>query len=88
MLELAHIRLSYQAFGEKMDLPLKLLMSKPDGRAKGTSLDLGKIPQVSQKYCELMGIDPETQLPKRMELERLGMKDVADKLEDSDSKEA
>jgi aldehyde:ferredoxin oxidoreductase len=87
LLELAHIRLCYRAFGEKMELPLKLLMPKPDGRSKGSSLDLAKIPQVSQRYCELMGIDPETQLPKRAELERLGLKDVADMLDGLDSKE-
>jgi hypothetical protein len=70
-----------------MVLPLKLLMPKPDGRSKGSSLDLGKIPQLSQRYCELMGIDSETQLPKRAELERLGLKDVADMLDGLDSRE-
>ena len=87
LLELAHIRLCYRAFGEKMELPLRLLMPKPDGRSKGSSLDLGKIPRVSQRYCELMGIDPETQFPKRAELERLGLKDVADMLDGLHSKE-
>jgi aldehyde:ferredoxin oxidoreductase len=81
LLELTHVRLSYRAFGEPMSLPSKLLLPKPDGRSKGSHLDLGKVPQVARGYCELMGIDPDTQLPTRKELERLGLNDVANMLE-------
>jgi hypothetical protein len=78
---MTHVQLSYRALGEPMTLPTKLLLPKPDGRSQGSFLDLGKVPQVARGYCELMGIDPDTQLPTRKELERLGMNDVANMLE-------
>ena len=62
-------------------------MPKPDGQFQDAFLDTPKIPQVTNRYYELMGIDAWTRLAKREELERLGVKDVADMLEDLDPKE-
>ncbi|MFC2027772.1 aldehyde ferredoxin oxidoreductase N-terminal domain-containing protein [Chloroflexota bacterium] len=87
LLELAYHQLCVQAFGIKDSIPLKLVKPRPDGYYKGATFDLGKAPMVIKRYCELMGIDPETLLPLRSELERLGMSDVADYLERLDSKD-
>jgi hypothetical protein len=65
-----------------------MLMPKPDGQFKGAFLDIEKIPQVTNRYYEIMGIDPWTHLPKREELERLGLKDVADMLDNLEEKAA
>ena len=81
LLELAYIKLCERVFGEMEEIPFKLLMPKPDGRSKGSILDIAKIPGVTNRYYELMGIDPWTHLPTRQELERLRMKDVADTLD-------
>jgi hypothetical protein len=58
-----------------------MLVPRPDGHFKGAIIDIEKALQVLSRYCELMGVDPATKLPLRSELERLGMKDVADMLD-------
>jgi aldehyde:ferredoxin oxidoreductase len=88
LLELAYHQLCVRAFGEPEEIPFKLLRPRPDGYFKGASFDLGKIPQVTAKYCELMGVDPTTKLPLRSELERLGMNDVAYTLDKAEEKAA
>jgi hypothetical protein len=45
---------------------------RPEGDALG---------MVQEDYCKLRGYDHETGVPIRDELEKLGMKDVADKLD-------
>ena len=86
LLELAYHQLCVREFGEPDEIPFKLLRPRPDGYFKGASFDLGKIPQVTAKYCELMGVDPTTKLPLRSELERRGLKDVADMLDKLEEK--
>jgi aldehyde:ferredoxin oxidoreductase len=81
LLELAYVRLCERVFNEPEELALKILVPRPDGHFKGATIDIGKIPEVTNRYYEIMGIDPWTRLPKREELERLGLKDVADMLE-------
>lgn len=88
LLELTHIKLCERAFGEIEPIPFKMLRPKPDGQFKGYALDIEKIPQVTNRYYEIMGIDPWTHLPKREELERLGLKDVADMLDNLEEKAA
>jgi aldehyde:ferredoxin oxidoreductase len=81
LLELAYHQLCVRAFGVPYSIPVKLAKPRPDGHYKGAKFNLAKMPQVIKRYCELMGLDPETRLPLRSELARLGMHDVADMLE-------
>ena len=81
LLELAYHQLCVRAFGEQEEIALKMLVPRPDGHFKGATIDIEKALQVLSRYCELMGVDPATKLPLRSELERLGMKDVADMLD-------
>jgi len=81
LLELAYAQLCYRAIGEEEEICVRGLEPRPDGLFKGYKIDVEKLPQVMAKYYDLMGIDMDTMLPKRKELERLGMKDVADMLE-------
>jgi hypothetical protein len=37
--------------------------------------------KVQEDYCRMRGYDPETGIPTREALEKLGLQDVADKLE-------
>jgi aldehyde:ferredoxin oxidoreductase len=46
-----------------------------------TLLDRDKFEQLKSEYYELRGCDPDTGAPSRKELERLGLKDVADRLQ-------
>jgi len=80
LLELTYCELCSRALGEKEEISLKMLQPRPDGQFKGSFFSIGKIQQVVSRYYELMGIDPVTHLPSRKELERLGLKDVADML--------
>jgi hypothetical protein len=79
--------LCHRALGEQEEIPLKILQPRPDGYFKGWTIDFAKISQVANRYYELMGVDPVTHLPLRKELERLGLKDVADMLENLPSRE-
>jgi aldehyde:ferredoxin oxidoreductase len=56
----------------------------PDGFFKGQEWDMEGSETVGEEYCEIRGCDPDTGIPTREELERLGMKYVADKLEEND----
>jgi len=61
-------------------------MNEPvkNGPFKGQEFDLEKSEQVGEEYCELRGCDPDTGVPTREALEKVGLKDLADKLEESD----
>ena len=61
-------------------------MNEPvmDGPFKGEEFDLEKSEQVGEEYCELRGCDPDTGVPTREALEKVGLKDLADKLEESE----
>jgi len=88
LLEFAYIKLCERVFNEPEEIAFKVLQPRPDGRFKGAVIDIGRAPEVTNRYCELMGIDPWTRLPTRQELERLGMKDVADMLDSLEEKAA
>ena len=61
-----------------VSIPIELLTVFPQpGRPK----DLEELKKVQEDYCRTRGYDPETGVQTREELEKLGMKDVADKLE-------
>jgi aldehyde:ferredoxin oxidoreductase len=81
LLELTYGELCQRALGEQEEISLKLLQPRPDGYFKGWTMDFEKVPQVANRYYELMGIDPVTRLPLAKELVRLGLKAVADLLE-------
>jgi hypothetical protein len=53
----------------------------------GWTIDFAEIAQVANQYYELMGVDPATHLPTTKELLRLGLKDVAERLERLQSRE-
>jgi hypothetical protein len=56
--------------------PIEALASFPQpGRPKGAELK-----KIQEDYCRIRGYDPETGVPIREKLEKLGLKDVADKL--------
>jgi aldehyde:ferredoxin oxidoreductase len=55
-----------------------------DGFFKGLQWDLEKCETVGEEYCELRGCDPDTGLPTKEELERLGLAEVADLLEENE----
>ncbi len=80
MLELAYHELCRRVVIEEDVLPFRLLKKRPDGYYKGEEVDLEKLYQVVERYCEIRGLDPDTLLPTRKELERLGISDVADRL--------
>jgi len=86
LLELSYFKLCQRVFGEKEEIPVKLLNPRPDGKFKGSMFNIEKMLQTISRYYELMGIDPETQLPTTKELERLGMKDIAGILEKLEQK--
>lgn len=59
----------------------KLMEPEAAGYYKGFRTDPAKLKESGDEYCRLKGYDPETGIPTRKELERLGLKDVADRLE-------
>jgi aldehyde:ferredoxin oxidoreductase len=61
-------------------------MNEPvkDGPFQGEEFDLEGSEQVGEEYCELRGCDPDTGVPTREALEKAGLKDLADKLEESE----
>jgi aldehyde:ferredoxin oxidoreductase len=61
-------------------------MNEPvkDGPFQGEEFDLEGSEQVGEEYCELRGCDPDTGVPIREALEKVGLKDLADKLEESE----
>jgi aldehyde:ferredoxin oxidoreductase len=82
LLEMTHIQLCNRAHEVEEFFPVKMLEPKKDGKFAGHAIDIEKLPQVIVRYFELMGIDPDTHLPLRSELERLDLGDVADMLEE------
>ena len=80
LLEMTHSQLCDRAHQIEEVFPVQMLEPKQDGQFEGHMIDIEKLPQVILRYFELMGIDPDTHLPLREELERLGLDDVADML--------
>jgi aldehyde:ferredoxin oxidoreductase len=82
LLEYTHMKMSAAAFNIDDGMPMKLVMPRPDGQYAGAEFAFEKLPQVILGYFKHMGIDPDTHMPLRSELERLGLNDVADRLEE------
>jgi len=80
MLELAYHELCKRVIIEEDVLPFRLLKARPDGYYKGQEVDIEKLYQVVERYCQIRGMDPETMIPLRKELVRLGLEEVADRL--------
>jgi len=63
-----------------VSIPLDSMTVFPQpGRPK----DPEELKKVQHDYCKMRGYDPETGVPTREELEKLGMKDIADTLDSS-----
>jgi len=54
----------------------------PDGYFQGQGFEFSE--EIGNEYCSEWGCDPETGVPTRKELERLGMREVVEKLESED----
>jgi aldehyde:ferredoxin oxidoreductase len=69
-------------FTRKDDLPHRRFFEDPilSGPHKGETLDLNKYNLMLDKFYELHGWDKETGWQTRENLEKLGLKDVAEKL--------
>ncbi len=61
-----------------ISIPLESMTVFPQ---PGRPTDPDELKKVQEDYCRLRGYDPETGVPNREELEKLGLKDVADKLD-------
>jgi len=79
----AYNALCYKTIREKSVHSPKVVEPVPDGYYKNLQIDREKSTQVAAEYCAMRGYDPKTGIPTRVELERLGLKDVADKLENT-----
>lgn len=95
LIELAYYEMCKNAFDEEETISFRYIRPRPDGLWKGKGVELEKLDYVREKYYELRGCDPDTGIPKRSVLEKLDLKEVADRLdledddpsEDSDQKE-
>jgi aldehyde:ferredoxin oxidoreductase len=81
ILEVAYHLLCERAIGEKPVPYSKAIEPIPDGYFKGSKIDLEQSAKVGADYCVLRGCDPQTGIPTKKTLEKLGMKDVARRLE-------
>jgi aldehyde:ferredoxin oxidoreductase len=88
LLELSYNILCEHMVGDQADLSPALMRTNmepvPDGPFKGQAWDLEGSIQAGAEYCELRGVNPDTGVPTREALEELGLRDVADRLEESD----
>ncbi len=90
LLEVIHrkrlLELSYSIMCEKKvsaDVPFPKLARRKDGfwlDSKEDKVDPAKIEQASEDYYAIRGCDPKTGIPTREVLEKLKLKDVAEKL--------
>jgi aldehyde:ferredoxin oxidoreductase len=86
LLELSYNILCDQMIGDLADMSPALMRTNiepvPDGPFKGQAWDLEGSIQAGEEYCTLRGVDPDTGVPTREALEKVGLKDVADRLEE------
>jgi aldehyde:ferredoxin oxidoreductase len=61
-----------------VSIPIESLTVFPQ---PGRPTDPEELKKVQEDYCRMRGYDPKNGVPTRKELEKLGLKDVADKLE-------
>jgi aldehyde:ferredoxin oxidoreductase len=91
LLETSYNILCERMNGEVPEIPGALVRGSmepiPDGPFKGQEWDEDASEQVGEDYCDLRGCDPDTGVPTREALEKVGLRDLADKLEASESGE-
>ena len=85
LLEISYHHLCTEARGDEEVSPSKLIQKwlNRDGIYEGDVPEIEKFHLVVEKYYELRGCDPDTEIPTRRELARLGLDEVADRLEAS-----
>jgi len=87
LLELSYNLLCERMVGDLADMSPALMRINiepvPDGPFKGQAWDMDASMQAGEEYCNLRGVNPDTGVPNREALEKAGLKDVADKLEES-----
>jgi aldehyde:ferredoxin oxidoreductase len=85
MLELSYYLMCERLVGEEIVPSPKFhwFVPRPDGHFKGKSWasDLEGSVKAGNEYSELWGVDPDTGVPTREGLERLGLKGMADRLD-------
>jgi len=91
LLEASYNILCERMIGEFPEIPAALVLSSsepiPDGPFKGQEWDVDSSEEVGEEYAEIRGCDPDTGVPTREGLEKVGLKDLADKLEESEDME-
>jgi aldehyde:ferredoxin oxidoreductase len=89
LLEVAYCILCEDMIGDTLQVSPSTVQGQynpiPDGFFKGQQWDMDGSEIVGEEYCEIRGCDPDTGIPTREELRRLGMEYVADKLEEEPS---
>ncbi len=60
--------------------PERFFTPIPDGKSKGMALDRKELDKLFKRHCVLHGWDPETGVPEKAGLKRMGLSEVADKL--------
>jgi aldehyde:ferredoxin oxidoreductase len=82
--ELAYYHLCKKAGGQEEITSQRLfeVLVNRDGHYAGQAPDFEKLPIVTENYYKIRGCDPDTGIPTRKDLEELGLKDVADRLEE------
>jgi len=85
LLELSYNLLCERMVGDMADISPALMRTNiepvPDGPFKGQAWDLEGSIKAGEEYCTLRGVNPDTGVPTREALEKVGLKDVADRLE-------
>jgi aldehyde:ferredoxin oxidoreductase len=88
LLELSYNILCERTIGEISDVSPAVAKAQtdaiPEGFFKGQEWDIEESEECGEEYCELMGLDPDTGIPTREALEKHGLKDVADRLEETE----
>lgn len=88
LLELSYNLLCERMVGEQADFSPALMGTNmepvPDGPFKGQAWDVEGSEKAGAEYCELRGCNPDTGVPTRQALEKVGLKDLADLLEESE----
>jgi len=91
LLESSYNILCERMIGEFPEIPAALVLSSSeaiaDGPFQGQEWDIDASEQTGEEYAEIRGCDPDTGVPTREALEKVGLKDLADKLEESEDME-
>ena len=60
--------------------PERFFTPIPAGKSKGMALDRKKLDRLFERHCVLHGWDPQTGVPEKTNLGRMGLSEVADRL--------